>query len=202
MEKTRTFSTRRPHPDRFLYIINGGKDNHPQNIIKFPEYIQMLETLKDKGLRLHIDSFPDEGHVPFISLRSGMLSLFKGYSYPEELRQQGGLEALNTYYKQFSEKFGYEVKYPFSAIQGVGQWLLFRDKNYREAIKVLKLGVQQQPGLWVNNLMLALAYYRDNNLDLARKYYLRAQEIDPEGAPPPFPEFKEMEDKFKHKKIF
>lgn len=197
MNKTKTFSTKQSHLNKFLYIINGGKDDHDQVITKFPEYIQTLEALKEKRLRLKISFLPDEGHVPFLSLHSGLLSLFEGYSYPDEMRQKGGFDALKAYYQRFSEKFGYEVKYPFSAIQGVGQWLLFRDKNFKEAIEVLKIGIQQQPGLWVNNIMLALAYYKDNNMDLAKKYYLKAKEIDPENQPPPFPEFKEMEEKFK-----
>lgn len=197
LNKTKTFSARQSHLNKFLFVINGGKDDHDQVITKFPEYAKMLEALKEKGLRLHISYLPDEGHVPFFSLHSGLLSLFEGYSYPDEMRQKGGLDALKAYYQRFSEKFGYEVKYPFSAIQGVGQWLLFRDKNFKEAIEVLKIGIQQQPGLWVNNIILALAYYKDMNMDLAKKYYLRAKEIDPESQPPPFPEFKEMEEKFK-----
>lgn len=197
LKKTKSFMTKQPHLKKFLYIINGGKDNHDQVITKFPEYIQMLEGLKEKGLRLNTSFLSDEGHVPFLSLHSGLLSLFQGYSYPDEMRQKGGLDALKSYYRRFSEKFGYEVKYPFSAIQGVGQWLLFRDKNYKEAIEVLKLGIQQQPGLWVNNIMLAFAYYKDDNMELAKKFYLKAKEIDPESKLPPLQEFKEMEERFR-----
>jgi len=197
VNKTKTFSNKQSHLNKFLYIINGGRDDLDQVITKFPEYIPMLEALKEKGLRLNISFLPDEEHVPFISLHSGLLSLFEGYTYPDGMRKKGGLDAVKAYYNRFSEKFGYEVKYPFSAIQGVGQGLLFRDKNFKEAIEVLKLGIQQQPGLWVNNIMLALAYYKDNNMDQAKKYYLKAAEIDPENEPPPFPEFKEMKEKFK-----
>jgi predicted alpha/beta superfamily hydrolase len=196
VNKTEIFSALHTPPSKFLYIISGGKDDQDQVITKFPQYIQMLEGLKEKGLNLNITLLPDEGHVPFMSLQSGLLSLFEGYSYPDEMRQKGGLEALISYYKKFSEKFGYEVKYPFSAIQGVGQRLLFREKNIKEAIAVLELGLHQQPGLWVNNIMLALAYYKDNQMDLAKEYYLKAKEIDPLSEPPPFPEFKEMEEKF------
>lgn len=197
MNKTKKLSTEQSRLNKFLFIVNGGKDDHEQVITKFPDYMQMLETLKSTGLRYKISFLPNEGHVPFLSLHSGLLSLFEGYAYPDELRKKGGLDTLKAYYERFNEKFGYEVKYPFSAIQGVGQRLLFRDKNFKEAIEVLKLGIQQQPGLWINNVMLALAYYKDNNIDLAKKYYLNAKEIDPEAEPPPFPEFKEMKEKFK-----
>jgi len=146
-------------------------------------------------LRLIVNQLADEGHIPYASLRSGLLSLFEGYKYPDEKRRSEGMDSLKEYYEQFSRQFGYKIKYPIMAIQGVGQRLMFQNK-IKESIAIFKLGIQQHPGIWVNNIMLALALYKDNNIELARKYYLKAKEIDEDEMVPPFPEFKEMKKKF------
>lgn len=181
--------------NRFLYIIYGDKE-WKEVRDELNSYIPRLESLKSKGLMLKIEYHPESGHVPLNSLYFGLRSLFDGYQYPDEKRRSEGLDSLKTYYEQFSNKIGYKVKYPFSALNGVGQSLLFRQKKTKEAIQVFELLKENYPWEGSCDIMLAVAYFKDNNLELAEKYYHSA--LEHEGVEiPPFPEWEEMKKLFK-----
>ncbi|MFC2117412.1 alpha/beta hydrolase-fold protein, partial [Bacteroidota bacterium] len=180
--------------DKFLYIIYADNE-WPKVRDTLNTFIPRLESLKHKGLQLQSNFLPDEGHVPVNSLFKGLMSLFEGYEYPDEKRRNEGLDSLKFYYDRFSKNIGYKVKYPFMALMGLGQGLLFANKS-DEAIEVFKLFSQNYPEDIYGDIMLAIAYYKNDNMELSKKYFLKAKK-NKQLEIPPFPEWSEMETKFK-----
>ena len=179
----------------FLYVIYADNDwTKVRDTLK--EYLPALEPLRERGLRLETRYVPEEGHVPLNSLYHGLLALFDGYSYPDEKRRHEGLDSLIAYYRNYSERIGYRVQVPFSALNGAGQSLLFRQKKIKEAIEVFELMKRHYPNEGSCDMMLAVSYYKDNNLKKSREYFLRAS-ANKELEIPPFPEWAEMKKIFK-----
>jgi len=58
--------------------------------------------------------------------------------------------------------------------------------------------LQQYPGDFLCTTMLAISYFNDRQLELAKKYYYEAKEImnRTKDAEPPFAEWKEMKKNF------
>jgi predicted alpha/beta superfamily hydrolase len=183
--------------NKFLYIIYGDKDfkEVPDALAVF---LPLLEELKAKGLRLQTKYLPEEGHVPLGSLQFGLLAMYDGYAYPEEKRKTAGLDSLKAYFDNYSTKVGYSVKPPLPAISRLGQWFLFEKKNFKESIAVFEYALQHYPDDFACTVMLAVGYYNDHSIDLARKYYFKTKEImnKTKDEEPPFAEWKEMKAKF------
>jgi predicted alpha/beta superfamily hydrolase len=183
--------------NKFLYIIYGDKDfkEVPDALAVF---LPQLEQLKSKGLRLNTKYLPEEEHVPLGSLQYGLLSMYEGYNYPDEKRKTEGLDSLKAYYESYSMKVGYPVQPPLAAISRLGQWLLLEKKNYKESCAVFEHALQLYPDNFMCTVMLAMGYYNDNAIDLAKEYYLKTKELmnKTKDREPPFAEWQEMKKKF------
>lgn len=71
-------------------------------------------------------------------------------------------------------------------------------KNFKESCAVFEYALQLYPDDFVCTMLLAIAYYNDNAIDLARKYFLKTKEImnKTKGEEPHFDEWQEMKKKF------
>jgi len=194
IDKVKEVSANQSEMNKRLYIIYG--DNEWTKVRDtLHVYIPMLEKLKSKGLKIKTKFVSDGKHVPLNSLYYGLKSIFEEYRYPDEKRRQEGLDSLKSYYERFSNKIGYKVKYPLGAINGLGQRLLFQDST-EAAINVFEVLRQDFPEDKYVDIMLAIAYYKNNNMEQAKQYYLRAKK-NKELETPPFAEWEEMRKKFK-----
>lgn len=197
-KKSALFSGQSVTGSRFLYIVSGKEDTHQKVIKNYPDYLSKLKGLGSTGLRLKNVLSSSGGHCPVEGLKLGLLSLFDGYAYPDEKRRKEGIGALKVYYKNLSERVGFQLKYPSLAVLGIGQRLLMQ-KKYPEAVEAFTVSVQQYPEYWESHFFLALAYFKNGDLDRAKRHFQRAVEIDPEGhrGMPEFFGHNEMFKKFK-----
>ena len=194
VDKVKEVSATQIEMNKSLYIIYGDNE-WPKVRDTLHVYIPMLEALKSNGLKIQTKFVSDGKHVPIGSLYYGLKCIFEEYEYPDEKRRQEGLDSLKTYYERFSKKVGYKVKYPYMAISGLGQRLLYQD-SVEEAIEVFEVLRQDFPEDKYVDIFLAIAYYKDKNMEQAKKYYLKAKE-NKELETPPFAEWEEMRKKFK-----
>jgi len=195
-DKTKELLFNKINLNKYLYITYGGNDfKEVLDYLKI--YLPVLEELKQKGLRLDIKFIPDADHMPYGDLRAGLKQMFDGYGYPGKKLFSEGLDSLKTYYERYSKKVGYSVKPPNAAVTFLGRSLVNRN-NIKESISTLEFGLQIYPEDRLLTVSLAESYYLDNNIDLAKKYYLKAKELFGRinSQPPPFKTWTEM------KKIF
>jgi uncharacterized protein len=193
IQKAKEFASGKSKLNKFLYVIYGDKE-WTQVRDTLQAYIPLLESLTAKGLRLKTNYLPDEGHVPDRSLIKGLNVLFDGYSYPDQKRRKEGLDSLKLYYDRFSRQLGYNFNIPPRPLLGLGQRLLSQNKT-NEALAVFQWYDKVYPGDGFCDIMFALTYYKDNKLDMAKKYYLKTKE-NKSLEIPPFPEWAEMKKKF------
>jgi len=196
-DKAKELMTKNVRLNQFLYIIYGDKD-FEEVPAALADFLPLLEAMQAKGLRLQTKYLPEADHVPLNSLQHGLMSMYEGYRYPDEMRKSEGLDALKAYYADYSKKVGYPVKPPQAAISRLGQWLLLEKKDIKEACRVFEHALQLYPGDYANTALLAIAYYNDHSLGQAREYFLKTKEImgRTKDAEPPFAEWKEMKSKF------
>ena len=196
-EKAKGLMAKNVRLNQFLYIIYGDRD-FAEVPAALADFLPLLEAMRAKGLRLQTKYLPEATHVPLNSLQHGLMSMYEGYRYPDEMRNSGGLAALKAYYVDYSKKAGRTVKPPQVTISRLGQWLLLEKKDVKEACRVFEHALQLYPGDFACTALLAIGYYNDNAADLAKKYYLKTKEImgRTKDAEPSFAEWKEMKVKF------
>lgn len=197
MDKLKSMIDKDIHINKYLYIIYGDID-FPQVTDTLAVYIPWLKKLEPKGLRLHTEYLPEDGHIPYGSLEFGLMAAYEGYSYPADKLENEGLDSMKAYYNRYSKKVGYVQKIPKQKILFFGQEML-RKKKIKEAIQAFDYGCELYPDDYECVLLLAVAYYKDNSLALAKKDYSRAKELMNKikmTADPPLDEWKEMKKKF------
>ena len=182
------------YKNKFLSIIYGDRNLDPGVRESIRAVIAHFDQLVSLGLRLRTLDVPDGGHVPVGSLPFSLILLFEGYEYPREKRVKEGLDEARAYYDRLSEKIGFQVEVPLSVTATIAMLELTERKNYGKAIEAFESAVRETPRNAEMNYLLALAYFRDGNLDKARSYYFKVKELDPKGFPSP--EFEEMKRAF------
>jgi uncharacterized protein len=181
--------------NKYLYIIYGDKEwsTVRDTLAKF---LPVMEKLKNNNLKMKINYLPEESHVPQGSLFSGLKYIFEGYEYPEIKEKNEGLDSLIAYYERFSQKMNHKFNIPSSVFIGLCQSMLSK-KQVKQALDILKLCEKIYPGYLYCEIFLAITYYKDGNMDLAKKYYLLTKADKEFSDEPPFTEWKEMNNKFK-----
>lgn len=197
MDKLKKLIDKNVPVNKYLYIIYGDID-FPQVTDTLAVFIPWLKELEPKGLRLHTEYLPEDGHIPYGSLEFGLMAAYEGYSYPADKLEREGLDSMKAYYSRYSKKVGYVQKIPKQKILFFGQELL-RKKKIKEAIQAFEYSCELYPEDYECVLLLAVAYYKDNSINLAKKDYSRAKELMIRikmTTDPPLDEWKEMKKKF------
>jgi uncharacterized protein len=173
--KTKELLSKNINLNRYLYVTYGGNDfKEVLDYLKI--YLPVLEELKQKGLRLEIKFVPDADHMPYGGLHAGLKQMYEGFGFPEEKMLSEGVDSLKAYYVRYSKTVGYTVNPPLGTVSTMGMVRMMRKKT-RESVTILEYGQQLYPQDPYINKSLAEAYYRDNNLELAKKQYFRTKEM-------------------------
>jgi predicted alpha/beta superfamily hydrolase len=129
--------------DSFLYLNLGNETG--DMLSAFEQYTQLLEEHKPQAVVYHSDIEKQESHGT-----SALAGMPKAYRYlnqwlecPEEVISQG-LLAIQTFYKQQSEKYGFEIKPSYRSINRAGYNELNK-QNYSGAIRLFELNVKHYP---------------------------------------------------------
>lgn len=140
----------------FLHIIHG-KEDYSQVLDFLPAIANKIRT-SETAPEFECELVESEGHVPFMSYFNALVWLFEGYKLGHEEILQG-LDYIESYYKGYSEKMGFEVKPGADAFISLGRHY-FEEKEYAEARRVLERGLLLHDGsvgvnYWCAQAMLA-----------------------------------------------
>ena len=139
------------------------------------EYLRKFKLIVENGKRsdftLILNAIEDreDDVVPPPGLREGLKIFFKKYKLPVEIAIDG-LEDLQQYYHQLSQKYGYEVDVPEFTLVRQGDRLEERGK-LEEAKIVFEYIVEKYPHDLNSYARLADLHRRWGNYDLAIQYY-------------------------------
>jgi predicted alpha/beta superfamily hydrolase len=121
---------------------------------------------------------PGEGHyfVPYKAIYQGLISLYSDWQMPFKKIQEG-FNAVDSFYKKLSKKYGYEIT--------ISQWayrnLINRynsEKEWKEALKIAEKYILDYPQSSWAYCLLGLTYQNLNQFELAKEYYQKAIKLE------------------------
>jgi len=129
--------------NNYLYLNLGNETG--DMLSAFEQYTQLLKTHTPKGFSYNSDIDKHETHGT-----SALLGQTLAYRYldaalqcPEDVIAQG-LPAIEHFYKDQSEKYGYQIKPSFRAINHAG-YIALGKKDITTAIKIFQGNVKNHP---------------------------------------------------------
>ncbi|MFX0096484.1 MAG: alpha/beta hydrolase-fold protein [Candidatus Hodarchaeota archaeon] len=163
---------------RFLYMSYGDRD-YKHVIFAVPEFVRLLEKQGPDGLRWQSVILEGEGHTPLSTVYNGLTFVFPEWAIPTERAAEMGLEGIQRYYEDLSEKYGFTIKPPASVLLDTAyDW--FMNEKLDQAQFMSEYITSNFPQVVSAHHLLGLIYQKKNNNQAAIKCYRRVLEIDPE----------------------
>ncbi len=114
----------------FLFITCNTSDDNETTM----EYLYKLSKIVEEGKKSDftmilnpLEEKEDDNFIPSPGLKNGLKAYFKEYRFPE-IAEINGLEDLNQYYQNLSQKYGYEIDIPEFTLIRQGDKLQERGK--------------------------------------------------------------------------
>jgi predicted alpha/beta superfamily hydrolase len=181
-------------PEGNIYIAlasrqgeGSSRDNMDKPIINFSNQLKSTGT---EDLHFRLQEFPEEHHgsVPMLALYNGFQHIFEGYEpAPDQFSQRP--ETILPHFKKVSKRLGIDLLPPESLLDQTGNWLIFdatttaetdQDK-LQKGLEVLKINLETYPDSYHAHQALADAYMAMGNEEMARKYYERSLDLNPQN---------------------
>lgn len=142
-EDAENFLSNTAQLNSYLYLNLGNEDGDMLNA--FERYTMLLKTYTPVGFSYNSDINEQENHGT-----SSLIGHSLAYRYlhaslqcPKEIIVQG-LPAIEQFFKMQSEKYGYQIKPSFSAINHAG-YIALENKDIANAIKIFEVNVKNYP---------------------------------------------------------
>ncbi|MFT5815006.1 MAG: putative alpha/beta superfamily hydrolase [Colwellia sp.] len=127
----------------YLYV-NLGNENGDM-LSAFQQYTELLKTHTPKGFSYNSDIDKQETHgtSALIGQSHAYRYLYATLQCPKEVTAQG-LPAIEQFFKMQSEKYGYQLKPSYRAINRAG-YIALNKKDIANAIKIFEVNVKNYP---------------------------------------------------------
>ncbi len=160
------------------YYFSIGGNEIPSNI---EEALTFAKTLKIKApgeLRWKFDYLENEDHgsQATIALIYGMRFIYEGWKYDSDMLVAGGLNAINGFYHNLSERYGYEINPDVSTLNSIG-WGILKAGRHEEAVKIFEYNINKHPNSPDAYSHLGEGYFAAGHINLAIKSYEKAIEL-------------------------
>lgn len=129
----------------FVSLANEGANGRPIGKY-FARLERGLSSSAPKGLAWKSEHFPDETHSSTV-LRAhyaGLRFIFSSWTMPNPVLA-GGLPAVEQYYRELSQRMGYDIATPENALNRLGYRLL-DEKKIDEALTAFRRNIELHPG--------------------------------------------------------
>jgi predicted alpha/beta superfamily hydrolase len=165
------------YTNKFLMITYEGYSD-TGNFLAFKRLDQTIHSMDNPDFRFIMNKIPsDFDYSVSVDFDTGMKNLFAGYKFPRE-GEAKELGIIEDYYKNLSDRLGFEIKIPQFALVFEGD-IFFREEEYEKALDIF----HKMHELYPEGLMcydrLGSVYYKLGQHDLAIKYYQMFLEIEP-----------------------
>ena len=139
------------------------------------------KTLKIKSpatLRWKFDYIANEDHGSqvTIALYNGLRFIYEGWKFDNDKMVSGGLNAINNFYQNLTDRFGYEILPDANTMNSIG-WEVKRSGRLEEAIKILEDNTRRHPEYPEAYSYLAEVYSAAGNYEYAIKSIEMAVEL-------------------------
>jgi hypothetical protein len=160
-----------------FYFSVGGKEV-PSTVGDSHTFAETIRKNASPELRLKFDYLENEDHGSgaIIGLINGVRFIYDGWKYDAEKMMAGGINAIDSYYKGQSEKFGYTISPDVNTFNSIG-WGVLRAGRQEEAMKIFVENTYRFPDSPDAFNFLAKGYLKVGNIDMAIKTYEKAVEL-------------------------
>jgi predicted alpha/beta superfamily hydrolase len=161
-----------------LYYFTIGGNETPSSIEDAHVFAQTLRIKSPAELMWKFDYIENEDHgsQSTIALYNGLRFIYEGWNFDYEKMVEGGLSAINSFYKKLSEKYGYEILPDGYTLNSIG-WEVKRSGRNQDAIKILIDNTLRHPSYTEAYSYLAEVYSGAGINDLAIKSIEKAIEL-------------------------
>lgn len=159
------------------YFSIGGKEL-PSYIEYAHTFAKTLNIKAPKDLRWKFDFIENEDHGSqvTVALYNGLRFIYDGWKYDYEEMVAGGFNIISGFYKNLSEKYGYEIIPEGSTLNSIG-WGVLRTGRHEEAIKIFEDNIRLHPDFPEGYTYLASGYQATGNYELTIQNFEKAVEL-------------------------
>ena len=161
-----------------VFYFNIGGNEVPSTIGDAFTFEQIIKKNASADLRWKLDYLANESHASGtgIGIINALKFIYDGWNFDTDKIKRDGMSAIDSFYKNFSEKYGYKISYDVSFLNGYG-WDYVRERKYEEAIKIFKENTRRFPDSPDAYNYLGEGYLAANNIDMAVTSYEKAVEL-------------------------
>ena len=160
-----------------LYFSVGGNEV-PSTVGDAHTFAAILKLKASAELRWKFDYLENEDHGSGATygIMNGLRFLFDGWQYDSDKMMAGGIRAIDDFYNNQFERYGYRISPDASTFNTIG-WGLLRAGQQEKAMTIFKENTRRFPDSPDAYNFLAEGYLRAGNIDLAIQSYEKAVEL-------------------------
>jgi uncharacterized protein len=161
-----------------LFYFDIGGNETPSTIGDAFTFAQTIRANASSDLRWKLDYLSNEGHGSgtAIGIINALKFIYDGWGFDTNIIKTDGFNAIDSFYKGQSDKYGYEITYDVGLLNSFG-WGYVRSGKTEEAIKVFKENVRRFPNSPDAYNFLGEGYLAAGNNEMAIRSYEKALEL-------------------------
>lgn len=163
--------------DTYLFMNYATNDFERIVTSAMPAWKEVFETKAPAELKWELRIMENAGHVPYTSIRDGLLFIFPDWQYPEDQLKSGGMTGVRDHFARLSKQYGFMVKLPSSVLMDLAMEF-FRAEEWAVAIDVFKVYTTEYPQSVRAHYYLAETYLRSADTANAQLWFGKTLEID------------------------
>ena len=178
VERTKSLLSQGKVSDKPLIVSIGSLEGGDIGRSVRDGFIPLLTSQLKKSSRFKAVELPQEDHNfgPYKAFLAGLRALYSDDLIPEEIIDKG-IDAVNSYYENLSEKYGYKVLTPESTYSQLASSLYKQDKK-SQALEVAKAYLQEYPESSYAHYYVGIRYLKEQLIELAEEHLRKALEIE------------------------
>ncbi len=178
VERTKSLLSQGKVTNKPLVVTIGSEEGGDIGRSVRDGFIPLLKSHSKKISRFKAVELPGEDHSfgPYKAIFEGLRTLYSDDVIPQETIGKG-VDAVYSFYRNLSEKYGYEVPIPESTYSQLAS-SMYKQGQESQALEIARTYVQEYPESSYAHFYLGVRYQKAQLLELAQEYVQKALEIE------------------------
>ncbi len=161
-----------------LFYFDIGGNEVPSTIGDAFAFARIIRENASADLRWKLDYLENESHSSGTAagIINALKFIYDGWDFDMNKIKREGVAAIDSFYKNLSERYGYKISYDAALLNNYG-WGYLRDGRYEEALKIFRENVSRFPDSPDAYNYLGEGYLAANSIEMAIKSYEKAIEL-------------------------
>jgi len=186
VNKTKSYIEQRKMPEKKVTVTVGSLEGGGDIGRSVRDgFISLMKSEFGNDGHFKSVEIPEEGghsYAPYKALYEGLKSIYSDWQMPNDLLD-GGIQAIKSFYKELSNKYGYSIDVPESAYSNLANYV-FNQVSTNAAVEISKLYIDAYPESSYARFLIGFFYYFSGDLISAKKCYRKAIELEKEIPTP------------------